>query len=352
MLPIVRNQKTYTKDTADVIKNILRATLPSQCILCTWDVTSMYTNIGHDEAELILKECLKENWQNLQCQNSITMPALFKLINLTLRDNVFEFDGQFYRQKFGVSMGSKCSPEIADIVMYKFETELLAKYGRNVVGWQRYRDDIFFIWTDTAISLKLFEIEANQMHASLKFEQNNSTDSVNFLDITIFKGDRFKNNGILNTKIYTKPTNKFQYLDRSSAHSESVFKAFLKGELLRARRNCSSESDLWDYIEKFRIRTQARGYNKNEFDEVLTKLQKENWVSNPKTKKNSEQFRLAYKVNCNESAIIKACLKRHWFLIKENNFLVQCLGRKPNLVWSREKNLSEHLVRARLRKVL
>jgi hypothetical protein len=350
LLPIVRNQSTYTKDTADIIKNILRNPLPPSCFLCTWDVTSMYTNISHEEAEVCIKEVLTENWQSIHCLGTINLHALLELVSLVLKENVFEFDGSYFRQKFGVSMGSKCSPEIADIVMFKLETELLSKYGKHIAFWQRYRDDILFAWTDTVENLHQFETEANSIHASLKFEQTRSLESIDFLDLTIFKGKRFAQTGILDTKIYTKPTNRFQYLYRTSSHKESTFKAFLKGELIRARRNCSDDKDLSEYIEKFRSRILVRGYGSEELDAVLADLNEHKWNGSNKKRNKTTHFGLAYKVTCYESAIIEQSLSQHWFMIRENALLTKCLGKKPTVVWSRQKNFSERLVRARLKK--
>ena len=65
----------------------------------------MYTNVGHDEAESCIKAALQENWHKFQSSNQITYPALCELLTLVLRANVFEFDNEYYCQKFGVSMG-------------------------------------------------------------------------------------------------------------------------------------------------------------------------------------------------------------------------------------------------------
>jgi hypothetical protein len=351
LLPIVREQNTFTKDTADIIEKITNYPLSQNCILCTWDVSSMYTNISHEEAESSIREVLKTHWHKFAQNGMITLRGVLDLLHLILKDNVFEFDGKYYRQNFGVSMGSKCSPEIADIVMFNLETELLSKYGKNIAFWQRYRDDIFFIWTDTVENLKLMEVEANKLHSSLKFEQNYSKDSVDFLDITIFKGERFRQIGILDTKIFTKPTNKFQYLDRTSAHRASVFKALIKGELIRARRNCSNDEDLHHYITLFQERLRVRGYSQTEIEKVLRTLRKTNWKSTKSSEPIQGTFRLSYKVTCNDASVIKSSLEEHWHLISENSLLLKHLGPQPTFIWSREKNLSERIVRARLKKV-
>ena len=90
---------------------------------------------------------------------------------------------------------------------------------------------------------ELFDI-ANRSHKHLKFTYEISTDSIAFLDTLIYKGDRFDLNHILDIKTFLKKTETFQYLERSSCHPNSTFKAFIKGETIRHMRNTSNAQDL------------------------------------------------------------------------------------------------------------
>ena len=45
--PIMKELPSYIQDTTDFINIIERTTLPSDCILATIDVSSLYTNIPH-----------------------------------------------------------------------------------------------------------------------------------------------------------------------------------------------------------------------------------------------------------------------------------------------------------------
>lgn len=66
-------------------------------------------------------------------------------------------------------MGSKSSPQIADIVMHWLELQILNEYRERIAFWRRYQDDILFVWTGTTEQLKGMETELNKMHALLKF---------------------------------------------------------------------------------------------------------------------------------------------------------------------------------------
>ena len=81
----------------------------------------------------------------------------------------------------------------------------------------------------------------NQSHPTIKFTHESSTHSVDFLDLTIYKGQRHATSRILDIKPFFKPTNKFQYLEYSSAHPRGIFTSLAKGEFTRLLRACSDE---------------------------------------------------------------------------------------------------------------
>ena len=93
-----------------------------------------------------------------------------------------------------------------------------------------------------------------------------------FLDLTIFKGERFKREGVLDLKSHIKTTETFQYLDRTSAHSFSCFKGFVGGEILRHNRLCSNEVDFIERVNNFRLKLIDRGYSSDEITPVINKI--------------------------------------------------------------------------------
>jgi len=64
-----------------------------------------------------------------------------------------------------------------------------------------------------------------------------SEKEINFLDTTIFKGERFHNGHILDIRTHNKSTETFQYTYFTSCHAPGVGKGFIKGEALRLLRN-------------------------------------------------------------------------------------------------------------------
>ena len=171
-----------------------------------------------------------------------------RLTLLVLRSNIFRFGNHFYRQIKGTAMGTPMAPNYANLFMDKFERGILddyyAKTGLKPLIWIRYIDDIFLIWTHGADTLQDFinftqsYSTKKQMKSKIKFEINQSTESVHFLDVTIMLVD-----GAIATTVYSKPTDSHLYLNVHSCHPEHVIKNIPKSQFLRLRRICSSSFD-------------------------------------------------------------------------------------------------------------
>ena len=123
-----------------------------------------------------------------------------------------------YHQVQGTAMGTKMAPSYANIFMAELEEQLLANYPIEPALWKRFIDDILCIWPGPTEFLKYL----NEAHPKIKFTSEYSNTNVNFLDITIYKGPRSL---VLDIKPFFKPTNKFQYLEYSSAHPRNIFKS-------------------------------------------------------------------------------------------------------------------------------
>ena len=145
-------------------------------------------------------------------------------------------------------MGTPMAPNYANLFMDRFENDVLnsfrEKTGFAPLVWFRYIDDIFFIWTHGEEALEEF-IQHNQnfstvqkMRSDIRFEVNKSTNQVEFLDVKVILDD-----GSLKTDLYTKPTDAFLYLNKTSDHPSHVTKNIPKGQFIRIRRICSEKAD-------------------------------------------------------------------------------------------------------------
>lgn len=91
--------------------------------------------------------------------------------------------------------------------------------------------------TETEI-MQFFEL-ANLEHKYLKFTLNIHMNEAVFLITKVLKGQRFKQIGVLDFETFIKPIETLMYLHRSSAHPNATFKIFIKGEIIRYKRNTS-----------------------------------------------------------------------------------------------------------------
>ena len=232
---------SFVRDTGQFlqkIESINKQRLPNDSILVTMDVSSLYTNIDQEEGA---EAC----FQKLEQRKNKLIPSnlLKSLILLVLKCNAFKFGSNIYQQIMGTSMGTPMAPNYANIFMDKFENEVINTYNQKTgfkpLVWFRYIDDIFFIWTDGHETLNDFIkynqqfSESNQMKSKIKFEVNTSTTMVTFLDVSVTLKD-----GTLKTKLYTKPTDAFLYLHKSSNHPNHVINNIPKGQFIRIRRIC------------------------------------------------------------------------------------------------------------------
>lgn len=145
-------------------------------------------------------------------------------------------------------------------MMANFEEEFLRSVPTRPLIWLRFIDDIFLIWENGRTSLDHFIEDLNRRHPTVKFLSTVSNRSVDFLDITILKGDRFLETGILDFSPHYKPTNRFQYLQYNSAHPRSTFRGIVKGELLRILRASPDESTYKTNQRMILAKFSNRGY--------------------------------------------------------------------------------------------
>ncbi|CAN7979088.1 unnamed protein product [Ixodes persulcatus] len=147
--------QSYVKDTThflNLIDHMNGSGLISQeSILVTIDVSSLYTNIPHNEGLAAVEEFL-----SLHPSSLADSSCILRLLELILDCNNFMFDDDHYLQIQGAAMGSRMSPNYANIFMGKFEETFVWTYAKIPAIYLRYIDDIFIIWNDTEDALLSF----------------------------------------------------------------------------------------------------------------------------------------------------------------------------------------------------
>lgn len=89
----------------------------------------------------------------------------------------------------------------------KLEEHLIKLANNHIHTWKRFIDDIFIIWTGTITEFEQYMHTTNQIHQTIKFTHEISNSELTFLDVTLYKGDRFLHTNILDLKTHIKDTN-------------------------------------------------------------------------------------------------------------------------------------------------
>lgn len=179
---------TYTRDSIDFV-NLYKSVdhIPENSILCTFDVTSLYTNIPHQGGLEALMFYLNERPPNaLPSTNCIVDFA-----ELVVTSNYFLFRGDFLQTK-GTAMGSNMAPNYANLYLRMFEKQVvlnpdLNPFLSNILLILRYLDDIFVFYTGTQDKLLEFHAHLNSMNEILHFTITYDLSQISFLDVMVIK---------------------------------------------------------------------------------------------------------------------------------------------------------------------
>ncbi|CAJ0960311.1 unnamed protein product [Ranitomeya imitator] len=181
MKPLVRRKPSYIPDTMDILcKLSALGPLPEEMILATIDVESLYSNIPHEDGIAACKYFLQKN--NLDTEQTL------QFIRFVLHHNYFSFRNNLYQQYMGSTMGSKVSPQYANLFMAKLE-ELLSSCSVKPLAYFCYIDDLLIIWTGSKDDLLTFYNKFNKYHPTIKLTLDFLKIQIHFLDMTIYIKD-------------------------------------------------------------------------------------------------------------------------------------------------------------------
>ena len=347
LIPIVKNEPWYVRDTKQMVNILENLQLPDDVILSNYDITSMYSNM---DFRSVLK-AVEKAYDNSSITYGIQKPTtinFMKLLKLSLENNIFEFEGMFFRQIIGVAMGSAHSPECSDLTMFELlkEIEKKFKFMDKVILHRKYRDDGIILFSGSKDELHEFYRIANNEHPLLKFTYEISNEKITFLDLNISKGPKFKEMKKLDMDTHFKATDTFQYLDVNSNHPQHCFSAIIKGEMLRNLRNTNNKNIFLDNMSKFRHRLIDRGYNTEMVDKTMAVIKFEHRDDALKNKPPTQNptTPLCFVTKYNKSAPnLSLLIKQHWNIMEESWVSKEIFPNKPIISYKRSRNLGELL---------
>ena len=237
--PYIVQCKYVVKNSTEIINLIETHKFQHTCLLGTLDVKSLYLTIPQDQGI---------EWVLTRIYTSASPPPfprdfLQQLLKFILTHNIFKFGEHTYQQCSGIAMGTRCAPNFANLYMAVLEESFFLRMETlghpRPTFYKRYIDDILIIWERTLFQWEQFVNNLDNYHESIKFTNETNDLEVNFLDVKIYKGERFKHSNILDIAPYSKPCHKFNYLHFSSCHPRHIFHGIIIGESKRMLRNSS-----------------------------------------------------------------------------------------------------------------
>ena len=205
------------------------------------------------------------------------------------------------------------------------------------------------MWRTERKEIDEFIALASRQHPSIKFTAEISDKEINFLDTTVYKGERFHNQGILDICTHFKHTENFQYRHFSSCNPQEVREGLIKGEALRLLRTNSSAKSFYENIYNFKKRLRARGYPHNLIEKITSEVKfterKSALQKNNEVRKKILPFVTTYHPALQN---LKNILMSKWHLIQDQPLLREIYNELPIISYKRAKLLGAILVRAKL----
>lgn len=344
--PFLHHLPTVLKDTKSFVQTIEGNTFPAECVLVTADVEALYTNMPTAEVLSSLRDFLRT-------QNVKDASLLVRIAEVILRNNLFRFGRRTYLQLQGTAMGTPAAVSLANLFMSLcYDHRLINRLGdETVLLYRRLIDDIFMI-VRQPIPDNLREIMCS-INRSITVTPEISEERVNFLDLNIYKGGRFRSTGILDLCTHTKKTALFLYPPFASFHPAHNKTALIMTELIRFIRNCSSIESFWSERDNFFHNLRSRGYPARLILRVFR-------LPNVQYSRRAELLASLPSVRSKSKALVYTCmytkhtraipmtrlLREHWHLIADDPELAAVFPSAPITGWRVGQKLRNLLTRS------
>lgn len=268
--PLACRHESFLRDSYDFVQKISNRPIPSDALIVTGDIVSLYTNMDIQRSLDVVMEIFRE-FPDFHRSDG----AIVELLEIVLKNNEFSFAGKLYRQVFGTAMGKRFSPSLANIYLLEFDRFVRTGFRIRPLFYFRYIDDTFMIWPGTIAELREFEGLLNNLIPSIRINFVIRKQVAEFLDTTVYKYCE-GNQTVLKTSVFFKPTDTHQLLHAHSFHPPHTAKGIVKSQLLRFKRICSFKVE-YDFACRTLFKVlRKRGYTRS----ALRKSKREVWRNN------------------------------------------------------------------------
>lgn len=197
------------KNSFQAVQTLRNITLPDGYVLISLDVVSLFPSIPKD----LLIQMITKHWKFITCYTVLSKDLFIEIVSFIFDNSFFKFNGSFYKQLDGTSMGNPTSPSFANLVMEIIITSVLDRLPFFVPLAMYYVDDTLFAIPKTRINDTVQEF--NNFHPRIQFTHEMETNKqIPFLDILVIRSD----DGSIITNWYRKPTASGRLLNFLSEH--------------------------------------------------------------------------------------------------------------------------------------
>lgn len=365
---LVKDIPTYIQDTPDFLRSLeainTEGEIPETAILCTIDVSALYTNIRKDDAIPAMRESL--NQRSTQMIQKVPTEFIIQILELVLKYNIFEFGNEKFQQLIGVAMGTVCAPTVACLVMHKIDQQFkdlairILNSEDPIMLLKRFIDDFFMVWKKSWQKLDEFLTAINNIHPTLKFTyeytcpypcdmpENISHDcfchtsrSIAFLDTLVeIKG------GKIVTDLYTKPTNRAGFLRKESNHPPHIFKNIPYSRLFSLLRICSKEGSFEKRTAEFREQLLSRNYLPEVINQAIERIQgisRNEALKKVEKKKNSDRIPLVITYHP-AMPHISSILRNAWNVLVRDKHMKRVFSQPPMVAYKQPPTALRNLL--------
>uniref|UniRef100_A0A803JHB8 Reverse transcriptase domain-containing protein n=1 Tax=Xenopus tropicalis TaxID=8364 RepID=A0A803JHB8_XENTR len=312
--PLVQRLTSYVRDTKHVLQMLSNFTWQDTYSWGTVDVTSLYSCIPHDKG----LQAIAYHLETYSTYDTFTKDFILDSITYLLSHNFFKFDGTFYLQKCGTSMGAKFAPTYANLYMGWWEETHI--YGgthdllSNIVFYKRYVDDLLLIWQGSEFDFDNLVSFFNHNVLNLHFTSDFNIAHISFLDLKLTGSDCK-----VETTVFRKACSGNSLLRADSCHPNHMFRGIPLGQFYRIRRNCSTLESFVEQACLLRDRFLDRGYTMRSLSAAFTKALNTNRLELLKdnTMKVGKNFDMA--VLDNKFGNINSSRDKHAYFKNTNN---------------------------------
>ena len=261
--PVLSLYSTYCISDSFTFVDTLRNSglSPPSVFLCSFDVSSLFTNVPLAETIEICADAL---------YNSVLTPPPFprnifvELMQTATCSVEFSFNNIMHKQIDGVAMGSPLGPALANIFVGFCESKLFKNVKKPLL-YHRYVDDTFVAFNNEADCEEFF-CHLNSLHPSLRFTFEKECDNcLPFLDVLVEKHDTE-----FITSVYRKPTFTGQYLRWNSFNPRKQKISLINTLVHRALMICS-KGKLSSELDNIRSIMAENGYPDHVVNSSITK---------------------------------------------------------------------------------